>query len=72
MSNGRSRPGPSRLTTLLFWTAAAVLAASGMALDARGSFLLSVICFLAASVALVAPLVIHRRRRTEHLDSSSH
>jgi len=39
-----------------------------MALDSRGSFKLSVACFLAASVALVAPLVIRRRREAERED----
>ena len=72
MSNGESRPRPSRLSTVLFWAAAIVLVISGMALDSRGSFVLSVACFLAASVAVVAPLVLHRRREAEHLDPSDH
>ena len=72
MSNGESRPGPSRLSTVLFWAAAIVLVISGMALDSRGSFVLSVACFLAASVAVVAPLVLHRRREAEHSDPSDH
>jgi membrane protein implicated in regulation of membrane protease activity len=68
MSIGESDPRPSRLPTVLFWTAAVVLVITGMALDSRGSFTLSVACFLAASVALVAPLVIRRRREAERTD----
>ena len=60
MSNGESFRRPSRLSTVLFWSAAVVLVIAGMALDSRGSFKLSVACFLAASVALVAPLVAER------------
>jgi hypothetical protein len=70
MPNGESRPRLSRLSTVLFWTAAVVLVISGMALDSRGSFVLSVACFLAASVAVVAPLVLHRRREAERSDPS--
>ena len=68
MSNGESFRRPSRLSTVLFWIAAVVLVIAGMAMDSRGSFKLSVACFLAASVALVAPLVIRRRREAERAD----
>ena len=62
MSNDERRSRSFRVSTILLWSAAVILAIAGMAFDARGSFTLSVICFLAASVALVAPLVSHRRR----------
>ena len=62
MSSDEKRSRSFRASTILLWSAAVILAIAGMAFDARGSFTLSVICFLAASVALVAPLVSHRRR----------
>ncbi len=55
-------------STVLLWALAIVLAIVGMALDARGSFALSLACFLAASAALVAPLEMRRRRDTTGSD----
>lgn len=68
MSNGESRFRSFHLSTVLCWSAAVVLAITGMALDARGSFGLSVVCFLAASVALVAPMIFRRRRELDRSD----
>jgi membrane protein implicated in regulation of membrane protease activity len=62
MSNDERRSRSFHASTILLWSAAVILAIAGMAFDARGSLTISVICFLAASVALVAPLVTRRRR----------
>ncbi len=48
--------------TLVSWGLALALVFLGMAFDARGWILPSILCFLAASAALVAPLVARRRR----------
>ncbi|MBK5099024.1 MAG: hypothetical protein JJE01_14700 [Gemmatimonadetes bacterium] len=68
MASDESRSRSVHLSTGLCWSAGVVLAITGMAIDARGSFSLSVVCFLGASVALVAPLVIRRRREVERSD----
>jgi len=68
MSNDERRSRSFHASTILLWSAAVILAIAGMAFDSRGSFTLSVICFLAASVALVAPLVIRRRREAGRSD----
>ncbi len=62
MSNDERRSRSFHASTLLLWGLAVLLGIAGMALDARGSFTLSVVFFLGASVALVAPLVTRRRR----------
>lgn len=61
MPMSRRAPGPSRLLTAGFWLLAGLLALGGMALDARGAFVASLVLFLLASVALVAPLALARR-----------
>jgi membrane protein implicated in regulation of membrane protease activity len=61
MSRSSRAPGPSRLLTAVLWFLAGLLVLGGMALDARGSFVASLVLFLLASVALVAPLALARR-----------
>ena len=68
MPGDASSTRAAHVSTILLWALAIVLAIAGMALDARGSFALSLACFLAASAALVAPLVLRRRRESEGSD----
>ncbi|MFO7586806.1 MAG: hypothetical protein R6X22_01925 [Gemmatimonadota bacterium] len=57
----RAFRGPSRLATAALWLLAGLLVLVGMALDARGLLVPSLLLFLLASAALVAPLALHRR-----------
>jgi len=47
---------------VFLWALAGVAALAGMAFDSGGSFTWSIVCFLAASAALVAPMILKRRR----------
>jgi membrane protein implicated in regulation of membrane protease activity len=71
MPTSRRAPGPSRLLTALLWLLAGLFVLGGMALDARGAFAGSLLLFLVASVALVAPLALARRAasRAERTES---
>ncbi len=62
MRTDTERSRSLHLSTVFLWALAGVAALAGMAFDSGGSFTWSIVCFLAASAALVAPMILKRRR----------